>query len=254
MNPDEYTKLERVEREHWFYAGKREIVFHWLRKQGCLRPEQLLVDCGAGTGFFAKEASQFCNVIAVDDFEESLAIARRQLGENSVRKGSCTSLPFENAVADAVTALDVIEHVEQDGNAVKEMARILKPGGTMVITVPAFQALWSDWDVVLHHFRRYRRSNLLPLIHDAGLEIVHCNYVNVLVFPAVYAVRKLRTFRSNNGETAGSERAEEQIPGPLLNRFLRKTFVAPACQDLVRFPFGVGLLAVARKPEQASRS
>lgn len=253
MNPDEYAKLERVEREHWFYAGKREIVFHWLRKQGRLRSGQLLVDCGAGTGFFAKEATQFCDVIAVDDFEESLAIARRHLGENSVRKGSCTSLPLDDAVADSVTALDVIEHVEEDGKAVQEMARILKPGGTLVITVPAFQALWSDWDVVLHHHRRYRRANLVPLIRDAGLELVHCNYVNVLVFPAVYVVRKLRTLTSN-GETARSDRAEEQVPGPLLNRFLKQTFVAPACQDVVQFPFGVGLLAVARKPETSKRS
>lgn len=247
MNPEEYAKLEQVEREHWFYAGKREIVFYWLKKQQRLQAGQLLADCGAGTGFFAKEASRFCDVIAVDDFDESLAIARRHLGEHAVRKGSCTALPLEDGVADSVTALDVIEHVEEDGKAVMEMTRILKPGGTLIITVPAFQALWSDWDVALHHHRRYRRSTLLPLLHRAGLEIIHCNYVNVLAFPAVYAIRKLRALKSSSEEIS-SERAEEKIPRPFLNRVLKATFVGPACQSLIPFPFGVGLLAVACKP------
>ncbi len=247
MNPEEYAKLEAVERTHWFYTGKRHIVFHSLRQERALARDHLLVDCGAGTGRFALEASASCTAIAVDDHEESLAIARKHLGTEAVRRGSCTALPLANAVADVVTALDVIEHVEDDAQAVRELARILKPGGVMVITVPAFQALWSDWDVILHHFRRYRRGQLRALLQEAGLEVTRCDYINVLVFPAVWLLRKWRTlFPSAPG--AGGARAEERIPAPWLNRLLFAAFVGPACQTRISFPFGVGLLAVARKP------
>ena len=247
MNSEEYVRLEAVEVQHWFYAGKRRIVFDWLRRLEVLKPSRLLVDCGAGTGRFVKEASQSCTAIAVDDHEESLEIATRQLGADSVRRGSCTSLPFADATADMVTALDVIEHIESDGAAVAEMVRILKPGGVMVITVPAFQSLWSDWDVSLHHFRRYRRSGLRELLLASGLEVVRCEYVNVLAFPAVWMVRKWRAFFPRTAGSVGL-RAEEKMPPRWLNRLLFWAFVYPATQTLVSFPFGVGLIAVARRP------
>ena len=247
MNPEEYTRLEEVEVSHWFYAGKRRIVFDCLRRLGALRRDALLVDCGAGTGRFAQEAGRECTAIAVDDHDESLEIARKHLGADAVRRGSCTALPFADASADVVTALDVIEHIEDDRRAVAEMARILKPGGVIVITVPAFQALWSDWDVALHHFRRYRRPGLRALLAGAGLEVVRCDYINVLAFPAVWALRKWRTwFPSPPGGTG--PRAEERIPPAWLNRLLFAGFVLPAAQTAIAFPFGVGLLAVARKP------
>jgi len=247
MNPDEYTKLEAIEGEHWFYTGKRHIVFDSLRKANALAADRLLVDCGAGTGRFVREARAQCQAIAVDDHEESLAIARRQLGDEAVRRGSCVELPFADGAADIVTALDVIEHVEDDARAVREMTRILKPGGVMVITVPAFQVLWSDWDVILHHFRRYRREPLRALLTGAGLEVQRCDYINVAAFPAVLALRKWRTLFPQPAAAQGP-RMEEKIPPPWLNRLLFAAFVGPACQTAISFPFGVGLLAVARKP------
>jgi SAM-dependent methyltransferase len=245
MHPEEYAKLEAIEDRHWFYMGKRHIVFDCLRKSRALQRQALLVDCGAGTGRFVREARAVCEAIAVDDHEESLAIARRQLGEAAVRRGSCVALPFTDDAADIVTALDVIEHVEADADAVQEMTRILKPGGVMVVTVPAFQALWSNWDVVLHHFRRYRRSRLRALLSSAGMEVQRCDYINVAASPAVWMSRKWRAFFPR---AQSSVRMEEQMPPAWLNRLLFDTFVLPACQTVVSFPFGVGLLAVARKP------
>lgn len=246
MNSEEYARLEEVEDTHWFYAGKRRIVFDCLNRLGILQPDSLLVDCGAGTGRFAQEASKSCKVIAVDDHDESIEIARRHLGADAVRRGSCTAIPLASGTADIVTALDVIEHVEDDRRAVAEMLRILKPGGVIVITVPAFQALWSDWDVALHHFRRYRRPALRSLLAEAGFELVRCDYINVLAFPAVWALRKWRTWFPSSPEGKG-RRAEERIPPAWLNRLLFASFVLPA-KSGIPFPFGVGLLAVARRP------
>lgn len=247
MDPEAYAKLEEVELTHWFYVGKRQIVFDCLRRESALAPDRLLVDCGAGTGRFVREASQHCRAIAVDDHEESLAIARKYLGEDAVRRGSCTALPFPDDSADIVTALDVIEHVEDDRAAAREMWRILKPGGSLVVTVPAFQALWSDWDVILHHFRRYRRGPLRDLLAGSGFEVQRCAYINVLVFPAVWLLRKWRTHFPAPPSKAGA-RAEEKVPPEWLNRLLYGTFVGLAKQSVIPFPFGVGLLAVARKP------
>ena len=114
----------------------------------------MLADCGAGTGLFAREMSDFCRVIAIDSEEEALCLAEQKLGKENVRRGSCVALPLEDSSVDCVTALDVLEHVGDDRLAVREFARVLKPGGVAVVTVPAMQSLWSDWDEALHHYRQ----------------------------------------------------------------------------------------------------
>ena len=245
MNPEEYQNLARVETAHWFYAGKREIVRYWINQFHPLQRGDLLVDCGAGTGIFAEEMKRFCNVLALDDFEESLELLRKRLGENNVRKASCTALPLANASVEVLTALDVIEHVEDDQTAVREILRVLKPGGIAVITVPALMALWSDWDVTLHHFRRYTKASLLKIV-PSEFEVLHANYINVAVLPIVFAVRKWRGLK-NRAEVKTDARSEDRIPAPMLNGFLGWTFVKLACQNAVRFPAGVGLITVLRQ-------
>lgn len=241
MNPDEYFKLNQLEKEHWFYAGKREIVRYWIGQLHPLSTGSLLVDCGAGTGQFAAEMQPFCRVLAVDDHDESLALAASKLGASSVRRGSCTALPISPASADCLTALDVLEHVEDDARAIKEFTRVLKPGGIAIITVPAMPALWSDWDISLHHFRRYTRRSLLNLLAVPEFTIEHWNFINVFALIPVYLSRKLRSLAQT------SRRAEDVIPARGLNLFLKTTFTALACQRTIRFPAGVGLLAVVRR-------
>jgi ubiquinone/menaquinone biosynthesis C-methylase UbiE len=245
MNPEEYTNLARIETKHWFYVGKREIVRHWIQRFCPLKPEHVLADCGAGTGFFAVEISPKCNVIAVDDYEDSLRLLRERLGEVRVRKGSCANLPLDSNSVDVLTALDVIEHVEDDRAATREFLRVVKPGGLVVITVPALMALWSDWDVTLRHFRRYTRRSLLSVVPEE-FEVLHLNYVNVAVLPLVWGVRKFRALKQKFGGKVES-RSEDSIPPEFLNRLLRWTFVKLACQRAIKFPAGVGLIAVLRK-------
>ncbi len=244
MNPEEYARLDRIDTHHWFYAGKRRIVTHWIDRIAGFSSDNLLVDCGAGTGRFAAEVSTRCRVIAIDDHHESLEILRRRLPPDSIREGSCASLPVGDSVADYVTALDVIEHIDDDRTAVREMVRVLKPNGLLVITVPAFPALWSDWDVGLHHKRRYLRPGLRELLLSEGVTLRHLAYINVAAFPAVLAIRKLR---GNRPHAEGKERSEDAIPPKWLNRLLYRQYVSTACQSLIPFPFGVGLLAVGQK-------
>jgi ubiquinone/menaquinone biosynthesis C-methylase UbiE len=245
MNPEEYTNLAKVEQRHWFYAGKREIVRAWINQFHPLKQTDLLTDCGAGTGIFVGEIRGLCKVMAVDDFEDSLKLLCARLGRDCVVKGSCTALPLADNSVDVLTALDVIEHVQDDRASVTEFLRVLRPGGIAVITVPALMALWSDLDVTLQHYRRYNERTLREVI-PVEFEILHMNYVNVAVLPMVYLVRRFRVLKQRLGFKTIS-RSEDRIPPGWLNFFLRWLFVRLACQKTVHFPVGVGLLAVLRK-------
>jgi SAM-dependent methyltransferase len=243
MKSEEYANIERMEQVHWYYTGKREIASRWLR---AVRPPQtndLLLDCGAGTGRFAKEMESDCRVMVLDDHEESLRILRTRFRPDQILSLAGDQVPLPDATLDYVTALDVLEHTPDDRAVVDGFHRLLKPGGVALVTVPAGMALWSDWDVALHHFRRYSRAQLRALFPADRWELLYVNYTNVAIFPAAWLVRKWRHWFPLR---PGAVRTEDRIPAPWMNAVLRALFVRPAFWR-VPFPFGVSLLLVARK-------
>ncbi len=243
MNAAEYDKMAAVERSHWFYAGKRELVRRWIQRLRPPQPSDALLDCGAGTGIFAREMQALCRVWVLDDHEEALRHLRAHFREEQILALAGDRVPLPDGSLDYVTALDVLEHVPDDAGVVNGFRRLLRPGGLAVITVPASMALWSDWDEVLHHFRRYDRAGLTALFDDEDWEILHVNYTNVVVYPAVWIVRKWRRWFPAKGE---GERAEDTVPGAWLNAMLRRVYVGLAMRRFP-FPFGVSLLLVARR-------
>jgi ubiquinone/menaquinone biosynthesis C-methylase UbiE len=247
LNPEEYDNLSQVETLHWFYRTKRQIARYWLLKSYPLQKDSVLADCGAGTGLFAREMSDICRVIAIDSEEDALCLAEQKLGKENVRRGSCVALPLGDSSVDCVTALDVLEHVEDDRLAVGEFARVLKPGGVAVVTVPAMQSLWSDWDEALHHYRRYYHADLLKLFGATQFKIMHWNYINVVAIPAVFAARKLRALNEGRKRGTSAARLEDKILPRWLDSTLAMAFNTLACQNWIRFPAGVGLLAVAKR-------
>lgn len=244
MNPTEYAKLAEVEELHWYYAGKRELVRYWLNIFGPPRSEQVLLDCGAGTGRFAQEMEASCRVLVLDDHKEALELLRKRFRSEQVIALGAEGVPLPDGSVDYVTALDVLEHIEDDRAAVRDMHRVLKPGGVLLVTVPASMALWSDWDEVLHHHRRYDRAQLKGLFAGPEWELLHVNYTNVLAYPAIWLVRRWR--RWFPAKTT-SERAEDKVPSRWVNRLLRQQFTALARLRLP-VPFGVSLVLAARKP------
>lgn len=243
MNPEEYANMDRMEGAHWYYAGKRDFARGWLLRVGPPKAGDRLLDCGAGTGRFAKEMEAHCQVLVLDDHEEALKILRTRFRPEQILSLAGDQVPLPAASLDYVTALDVLEHTPDDRAVVDGFHRLLKPGGVALVTVPASMALWSDWDVVLHHFRRYSRPQLRALFPDDRWELLYVNYTNVVVYPAVWLVRRWRNRFSKKG---GTPRSEDKLPAPWLNAVLRALFVRPAFWRFP-FPFGVSLLLVARK-------
>lgn len=247
MDASEYANIAALEAEHWYYAGKRQLVRQWIERVRAPASGDLLLDCGAGTGRFAEEMQSLCRVMVLDDHEEALRILRTRFRSDQILSLAGDRVPLPDASLDYVTALDVLEHVPDDAAVVQGFHRLLKPGGLAVVTVPAGMALWSDWDVALHHFRRYSRPQLRALFPQAQWEIVQVNYTNVLVYPVVWCVRKWRALRGpRKSDDAAVARSEDKIPAPWLNRLLRGTFVGMA-RSRIPFPFGVSLLLVARR-------
>jgi len=243
MNAEEYANMEQMEGTHWYYAGKREMVRGWLQRVGPPRPHDLLLDCGAGTGRFAQEMEALCRVMVLDDHEEALRLLRSKFRADQILSLAGDRVPLPDASLDFVTALDVLEHTPDDRAVVEGFHRLLRPAGVALVTVPAGMALWSDWDVALHHFRRYSRPQLRALFPSAKWEILHVNYTNVAVYPAVWAVRKWRKLFPAK---PGKARSEDKVPAGWLNHLLRRVFVSMAFWRLP-LPFGVSLLLVARR-------
>ncbi len=243
MDAAEYDNLARVEQNHWYYVGKRQFVRGWIERVRPPRRADRLLDCGAGTGIFAGEMASRCDVTVMDTFEESLRLLREKFPADRVITLENGEVPLPDGSIEYVTALDVLEHVPDDRAVVKGFARMLKPGGLAVVTVPASMALWSDWDVGLQHYRRYAQPELVNLFASSEWELVHANYTNVPVFPLIWLIRRWQRGRVS---TAEAGRAEDKVPPAPLNALLRWQFVQLA-MSRVPMPFGVSLLAVARR-------
>jgi SAM-dependent methyltransferase len=241
MNAAEFAALAAAEGEHWYYRGKRDIVRHWIAAVARLAPDDVLLDVGAGTGRFVAELAGRCRAAGVEWHPEALAYAARR-GVPIVR-GTIERLPIRSGRAAVVTALDVLEHVDDDAAALAELVRVTRPGGVLVIHVPAFAILWSDWDVALGHRRRYTRTSLRRLLAGAPLVVRRCAYVNSAAFAPILAYRLL----ADRLGLARARRLEHAIPSARLNRLLYRSFVWPARWRWFSPPAGVSLLCVAQR-------
>ena len=246
MNAEEYANLERVEGDHWYYSGKRRFVREWISRVKPPLPDDRLLDCGAGTGRFAAEMAALCQVWVLDDHEEALKILRTRFPAQRIVALAGDRVPLPDGELDFVTALDVLEHVPDDAAVVRGFHRLLKPSGLAVVTVPAGMALWSDWDVALHHFRRYSRARLKALFPSPDWEVVHVNYTNFAAYPAVWLVRRMRSLLGRAAPGSPAARTEDRLPPSWLNALLRWIFVRTALWS-APMPFGVSLILVARK-------
>src|SRR5262249_915243 len=201
------------------------------------------LDVGRSTGTNLRllRELEFRGVEALDASEEAIRYCRDK-GLGIVRQGDVCAMPFADASFDLILATDVIEHVEDDGQAIREIRRVLRPGGHALITVPAFPSLWGLQDRVAHHKRRYRMGRLLECIEGAGLSVDRAYPFNFLLFlPIWIAGRLIDVFDIKL-------KSEGEINSPLMNRILSGVFALDVgLAPVLHPPFGVSILVMARK-------
>lgn len=242
MRADLYEDLYVTEEVHWWHRAKRAIVKRLIQAYAVKHPD--ILDVGCGTGKNMEEFMKVGRVAGIDVSPEAIAFCKKR-GLKSVLIGDATHMPFAPGKLDVVVALDVIEHVDEDG-AVGEMRRILKPGGILIVTVPAFSWLWSQWDVVLHHRKRYTASSLQDVLTRNGFEIRKISYLySFLVVPALI----IRTFKQR---FVRNDRYESDFQ--INNRFINFFFFVLATleQKIVaryHMPFGTSVICVAQKKQ-----
>jgi SAM-dependent methyltransferase len=231
-----------VEDEHWWYRGRRRVLLEVLRQLE-LAPGARILDAGCGSGRNMVELAAFGAVTGIELAPASLEIARRR-GVGEVVAGSASSLPFDDASFDLVVSLDVIEHLDDDREALREFRRVTAPGGRLLVTVPAYQWLWSSHDVFSHHRRRYTRSTLLLAATGAGWKPVRTTHFNSVLLPAAVAFRSLDRLRRSSGPPV----SDLQRTPALLNGVLQRPLHAEAAiiRRGRRIPAGLSLLAVFR--------
>ncbi len=184
--------MYEAEEAQWWYAGQRAIAGALLTAalpaSGGVRR---LLDAGCGTGFNLLELGRLGRAAGVDLSADAIAFCR----ERGVRaaRASVLALPFADATFDAVTSFDVLYHawVTDDGAAARELARVLRPGGVLLVRVPAMRALWGAHDTEVQSRHRYTRGELRALLAGAGLDVVRATYCNSILFPVLFGRRTL---------------------------------------------------------------
>ncbi len=231
-----------AEVNHWWFVGRRRLFAREIARLDLPRHARVL-DLGTSTGTNLRllRDEGFTHVTGLDYSDEAIQwCATKKLG--TVMKGDITRLPFRAGAADLVLATDVIEHVDDDAQALAEIARVLKPGAYAIITVPAFAMLWGFQDEVAHHKRRYRLRALASQVEAAGLDVRRAYYFNYLLFLPILAARQvLKIVRQQL-------RSENEINSPLVNRLLGWVFAADvATAPVLHPPFGVSAFILAVK-------
>lgn len=247
MEKELYLESAEIEAQHWWFVGRRAILLDTLMRFSGASHNKLL-DVGCGTGLNAMLFSQ--NGFLVTGLETSavaIALARAKAPSITILSTSLPSSLVPHDSYGVITALDVIEHIDDDKGFIVAVADALQPGGLVLISAPAFSFLWSVHDELAHHKRRYNREELRASLVRAGLEPIFISYFNFLLFPAIALFRVLaaafRTSRNVSDFSATPEILNAMLASILAaERFLLRLFP---------LPFGVSLIAVARKHSSA---
>ncbi len=262
MDDERFGAMARVERDHWWFRAKRELVMAFVARTngtvaGRAQGGGRALDIGCGTGELVNTlvGAGFRTVVGTDASPTALHHARDVLQAGDGPAGSSGSLtgalaeqlPFADETFALVTSLDVIEHLDNDVVALREYARVTQVGGTVVIAVPAYQWAWSDHDVALGHRRRYTARTLADAIRRAGLEVDHVTYYHAWLVPLAFLVRKTPLGRL---QKAGAE--EASFVNPTVNRWLAGlTGSERRIAVRIGIPFGLSVMAVAHRPSAA---
>ena len=241
MKVAEYERMYAAEERQWWYAGMRAIAFGLLDTVRPASRSPRFLDAGCGTGRNLEPLADRGRACGIDLSEDACAFCRRR--GVRVARGSVLDLPFQSGSLDGVVSLDVLYHawVTDDRKAVREVVRVLRPGGLFLVRVPALRLLWGAHDEAVLSRHRYDRPELRALLEGAGLEVLRLSYCNTFLFPLLLVRRTLDRRLGRHGSDVAF------LPAPLEWLFLRVLRLEAALLRLgLDLPVGASLVALAR--------
>jgi SAM-dependent methyltransferase len=241
MDVAAYASEAIVEADHWWFVGRRRLFSRIIARQG-IGPDADVLDVGTSTGTNLRMLRElgFRNVVGVDNSPDAIRFCAEK-GLGSVRLGDVCALPFPDQSFDLILATDIIEHVDDDAAALKELRRVLRPAGMLLLSVPTFEMLWGLQDDVSHHRRRYTMPQLVSKLRGCDFVPVEHFYFNYILFlPILLARRAMRVLPMRFD-------SENQLNPGWLNRVLSPLFRFDVWSaQHMHPPFGVSALVLAR--------
>jgi SAM-dependent methyltransferase len=241
MEERAYAEMYELEDRHWWFRGRRALIWSLLR-QVELPSRPRLLDAGCGTGRNLVEFGSLGTAVGVEPSPDAVEFCHRR-GLENVRCAGLEELPFAAGEFDLLLACDVLEHIDDDMGALVELGRVAAAGAHLVITAPAYQWMWTEHDVQLHHVRRYTLQVMRERLHASGWTVVRATYFNTLLLPVVAAARLVG--RSSRQGHTDLDRTPALLNGAL---GLPMRVEAAMIGHGARLPAGVSVGLVCRKP------
>jgi len=240
VNPGEYTKMFELEDRYWWFVGRRQLALSLLESHvGKEKPDVL--DLGCGTGVVLRELSSWAKPVGLDMSDLALGYCQKRSLDRLII-GDGAQLPIQDQQIDAIIGLDIFEHIEDDKAAFAEAYRVLRPGGVLVLSVPAFMSLWGPHDVALMHFRRYRVSEVRRRLEEAGFEVQRASYSVFFLFPIVVLWRLVE--KRKKGPAKASL---VSVPGFVNKILIGLQNIETGLIAKTSLPWGSSVVAVAKR-------
>jgi SAM-dependent methyltransferase len=243
MQKAEYTTMAEREKNYWWHLGRLRIIERYISRAVGTKMNPKLLNVGCGTGGTIDMLEKYGTVDNVDISDEAIKYMKGR-GYSRIKKVSGIALPYSNDTFEIVGAFDVLEHIEDQVEALAEWKRVLKPGGKIIITVPAYQWLWTAHDVSLHHKRRYTTKRLRHAAEEAGLEPDRLSYAIVFSFLLIVGFRFLNKFA---GTKTDNETSYVNLPCWVNSLFSKLLYFEAQGHTVVRYPFGTSVVGVFSK-------
>ncbi len=246
MNTAEYERMYNLENEYWWFLGRHKLIESLMCRyygEGGKPSERKILDVGCGTGAMSTRLQEWGSVVSMDFSPLALQFSQRR-GVKHLVGADAMQLPFASCGFDTIVSMDVLEHIPDDKLALKEFYRVLRPGGRVLLSVPAYPHLWSEHDVALQHFRRYLRPELESRFQEAGFHIEKLSHTMTLLYPIVALQRRLNAKKPSHEPP---QAAMPLFPAPINAALTALLYAENTIARTVNFPFGVTLLCIATK-------